>query len=410
MSEPGSDLLHKALFGFYALFVFSSTFSIAISQSSLGLALILFIVVLIKERHQPFVRRLRWFYIFIGLFIVWLLVTSAMAEKPLASMKNTKEEWLFFVIPIGIYLFQFEKYRRLLITIFASGVALVALYGIAQKITGTNWFKSDTLNVTVGGAVRVSGNFSHPLTFGNYFATAALFFVGYAVSKFRKPRSLRDWLILIAPALSMVAVVFTYSRGAMAAMLAGLLALGFCFKRKYLVYVAVVVVIIVATLLSLPNFHERYTQNLLKDFNYKNEESRVFIWSHALEVIADHPLFGIGQGGFGRAYKEYLRPDIPWWRVYPHAHNDFLQVAAISGIPGLIFFGGIWAVALGLFWKNFRSELISEEDRRLALAALLGSVVFLVSSLSECTFGDEEVRQMLMFVWAAGLSVTYKYG
>ena len=168
--------------------------------------------------------------------------------------------------------------------------------------------------------------------------------------------------------------------------------------------------LIVVAVFSLPAFQERYTKNLLRDFNTEQEEGRVFIWSKSLQIVADHPLFGVGQGGFSRAYKTYLREDIPWWRVYPHAHNDYLQIAAISGIPGLIFFGGIWAAALGLFWKAYRSERISEEDRRLALAALLGSTVFLVGSLSECTFGDEEVRQMLMFIWAAGLSVTYKYG
>lgn len=410
MSEPGSDFLHKALFGFYALFVFSSTFSIALSQSSLGLALFFFIIVTVKNRHHLFTKELRWFYIFVGLYIIWLVVTSVLAERPLASMKGTKEEWLFFIVPIGIYLFQFEKYRRWLLTAFAAGVALVALYGLAQKITGTHWFKPDTLHLTPDGVARVSGNFSHPLTFGNYFAAAGLFFVGYIFSKLRFPRNRRDWLIIIAPVPALIAVLFTYSRGAMAAAVAGLLALGLVFKRKYFLYVAAVIAMVVIVLFSLPSFHERYTKNILDDFSTEREESRVFIWNKSLCIVADHPLFGVGQGGFGRAYKTYLREDIPWWRVYPHAHNDFLQIAAVSGVPGLIFFGGIWATALGLFWKAYRSDRVAEEDRRLVLAALLGSAVFLVSSLSECTFGDEEVRQMLMFIWAAGLSVTYKYG
>jgi len=31
----------------------------------------------------------------------------------------------------------------------------------------------------------------------------------------------------------------------------------------------------------------------------------------------------------------------------------------------------------------------------------------MVSSLTEATFADEEVRQLMMFIWAAGLSVWY---
>ena len=45
-----------------------------------------------------------------------------------------------------------------------------------------------------------------------------------------------------------------------------------------------------------------------------------------------------------------------------------------------------------------------------AAAALLASLVFLASSVTEATFSDEEPRALLMFVWAAGLTVWYKSG
>jgi len=35
-------------------------------------------------------------------------------------------------------------------------------------------------------------------------------------------------------------------------------------------------------------------------------------------------------------------------------------------------------------------------------------VAFVITSLTEATFADEEVREMLMFIWAVGLAGSYK--
>ncbi|MCH7689568.1 MAG: hypothetical protein IIA17_00810, partial [candidate division Zixibacteria bacterium] len=46
---------------------------------------------------------------------------------------------------------------------------------------------------------------------------------------------------------------------------------------------------------------------------------------------------------------------------------------------------------------------ISRSKRIFCAAAAVGSIAFFMTSLTEATFSDEEVRQLLMFVWAAGL-------
>ena len=407
MSQIHLDFWHKALFVCYSLFIFSSTFSIALAQSSLGIALLFFLIIVIKDHHRIFIRPLRWFYIFIGLYIFWLLFTSAMAEKSLESMLSTKEEWLFFIVPIGIYLFQFEKLGKWLLTVFLSGIFLVSLYGIIQHFSGVHWFKSETLNTVTDGSVRISGNFSHPLTFGNYFVTAATFFIGYAISKMKDMTVGRRLFIFGVVVICLIAIMFTYSRGAVLAAVLTLLFLGLILKRKYFWPVLAVVFVFIILAFSLPVLKERYTENLPNDFSLERQEGRVYIWSKALLIIRDNPVFGVGQGGFGKAYLKYLPPDSPWWRKYPHAHNDYLQIMAISGIPGLFIFGGLWVIVFRLLWRGYYRSDFSDEKRRLCLAALLGSAAFFVTSLTECTFGDEEVRQMLMFVWGAGLSVYY---
>ena len=81
--------------------------------------------------------------------------------------------------------------------------------------------------------------------------------------------------------------------------------------------------------------------------------------------------------------------------------------AAIAGIPGLLLYLGVWCSVILCFWRGY-SIANPPHYRGLCLAAFLASLVFMVSSLTEATFADEEVRQLAMFVWAAGLSVWYK--
>jgi O-antigen ligase len=114
-------------------------------------------------------------------------------------------------------------------------------------------------------------------------------------------------------------------------------------------------------------------------------------------------MFGVGQGNFKDAYSSHLRPDISESRKHAHAHNDLLNIAAISGIPGAVFSLGMWITVLCYFWKGWRRMRNRGSEAHFMLAALAGSIVFFVSALFEATFADEEVRQMLMFVWAAGL-------
>ena len=63
MTAASVNRLQTALFFFFALFIFASTFSIALAQTALGLALVTFIVTIIRDRYNPFVRNLRWFYL-----------------------------------------------------------------------------------------------------------------------------------------------------------------------------------------------------------------------------------------------------------------------------------------------------------------------------------------------------------
>ncbi len=409
MTDPGRKYLETALFLFFALFIFGSTFSIALAQISLGVSLVLFLVLAAVRRYNPFVAPLKWFYLFVALYVFWMLLSALVGPTPLKSILITKEEWLFCAIPIGIFLFGKRQYRQKLAGALAVGVIIVSIYGIIQHFTGIHPFSTTPPKAAPDFGYLVRGNFSHSLTFGNYCGTATLFLTGLALAG-HSQHSMRTRLILTSSSLlGMIATVLSYGRGAIAGLAIGLVLLGLLIGRKYLVYSLVTIAVaFIAILIIMPGLAGRFSGKTEMDLGGVYEGGRVFIWKNSLKVIQQAPVFGVGQGNFKAVYSSHLRADISEKRKHAHAHNDLLNVAAISGVPGAVFFLGIWLAAFGYFWKGWRIRRKGGPDGNFGLAALVGSIVFFVTSLFEATFADEEVRQMLMFIWAAGLWSWYK--
>ena len=58
-------------------------------------------------------------------------------------------------------------------------------------------------------------------------------------------------------------------------------------------------------------------------------EARLALWHDALEIVADHPITGVGWGGFATT-SPIARSD----EDLRYTHNEFLQVTAESGVLG----------------------------------------------------------------------------
>jgi O-antigen ligase len=406
MNNSGTDWPHRFLALFFGSFVVASTFSIALAQISLGCSLLLFVMIAIRDRYDPFAGPAKPVYLFIVLYVVWLLLSSMLADSPLRALTNCREEWLFLAIPIGIYLMREKSYRDRLVAVLAVAVGIVSLYAVFQFITGTHLLHFSEGSFSPTPIIKPSGNFTHWLTFANFYAAAALFLFGYTVFNAElSPRRFR--LVLAVSVLAIVAVVLTSSRTPIVAMIIALVVCTSFKSGKFRLATIGLIAVILVIVSLLSGSREKFGGMLQRDTSAEYAGSRVYIWTRSLDIITEYPLFGVGQGNFKEEYIKRLPPDIDDSRKHAHAHNDLLNVAAIAGIPGALFFLGIWAALLRLVGKAAFDLRLSIDRRRIALASLLGSVVFLMTSLTEATFADEEVRQLLMFLWAAGLAVRY---
>jgi O-antigen ligase len=92
--------------------------------------------------------------------------------------------------------------------------------------------------------------------------------------------------------------------------------------------------------------------------------SRLEAWSAALNMIADHPLTGVGLASFGPAFPEYSD------KKPREAHNTILQITAETGVIAGVAYIAIVVSSILALWRNgnrLRREAVSHPENNLYL-------------------------------------------
>lgn len=123
---------------------------------------------------------------------------------------------------------------------------------------------------------------------------------------------------------------------------------------------------------------------------------RSHIWSVATQVISANMPFGAGFGAFGVAYTRF--DTLSGLARVEQAHNDYLQVLADAGIPGLLL--GLVFLFL-LFRCGWRARKIGNVFRRgIALGAFAGCFAVLVHSIFDFVLHVTAVALMFLTLLA----------
>jgi O-antigen ligase len=98
-------------------------------------------------------------------------------------------------------------------------------------------------------------------------------------------------------------------------------------------------------LLGLGGFFWKYSIFFQKGAT--SVSARFDYWRAAIQTTAQRPIFGTGPGTFQIAYQRVKRPESEPSRL---THNDYLEQASDSGLPGLLIYG-VFIVG-ALCWGN----------------------------------------------------------
>ncbi|MFN2132900.1 MAG: O-antigen ligase family protein [Anaerolineae bacterium] len=209
--------------------------------------------------------------------------------------------------------------------------ATVALVGIVQW-----WFGAP---VPAGSVGRVTGVYYSP----NHLALFLERVWPLALALALQRGGSRKWVRWAWAAVGLIGtgLYLTYSRGAwLLAVPVALGVLGWTYRRRlrwWMVAGTLIAVVLVASNVLVGRATTR--AGLL-------DEIRIPVWQSTLHMIADRPWLGVGLDGFRPLYPRYMQPEAWTEPVLYHPHDEWLDAAVRTGLPGLALFAALVALCL----------------------------------------------------------------
>lgn len=285
-----------------------------------------------------------------------------------------------------------------LIVIMMVGLAVCSAFAFIQRMQGIEVnpsFTDLTRNKLMPG--RVYSFFENP----NTFAMVIVMFLPFGVAGFFYGKGWHYRLFCaIIFAIAAGALLMTYSRGAWIGAV-GSIGLFVLIMRPMLAPLG-----LMALILIFPFLPPAISDRIMTLFSGKDTSisSRAGIYSAAMRVVSERPFTGAGLGS--DTVGEYVR--LSGFFVsnakFTHGHNLFLQIAAETGIFGILTFCGAMAQTL----KRGFIAVSGAFGRDRELKSLIAAGISGLAGVIVCGLGDYPwfyPRVMLMFWMLAAIII-----
>ena len=290
------------------------------------------------------------------LLILFLVVCGAtlLAAQDLVSGAAEWAKWLQVLLVMALVAAEPRRSTPwLLAALLLSGAtqAVIGGWQFALRGHGPESF------LMAPGLFRAYGGFEQPNPFGGYMGMVWPLAAALAAGLWRARQINRHKLLSAACAfvalLSAGALLASYSRGAWlgAGAAAAILLLGAlrpASARPTLLLVVLAAALLVAGRGLWPQWVVARVSSITQDISGANVRGvvpttanfavveRLAHWQAAAEMAAAHPWLGVGLGNYAAAYDRYRLAR--WPLALGHAHNFYLNLAAETGLPGLLVF------------------------------------------------------------------------
>jgi putative inorganic carbon (hco3(-)) transporter len=387
--------LDRAAFYLTCGSLISILFSIAVSETLLGLALATLLLSSEKLRFPPIKLPLA---LFMSGTAISLLLSGHIREGTPQIRKL-----VLFVIPLLVYsTFRKISEIRSMVLIWAGVATLSAvrsLFQFGQKYQQAGEQHQNFYDFYVGS--RITGFMSHWMTFGGEEMIVLLMLAAFLFFSRAQRWKTVGWICAGILALSMV-LGFTRSIFLLGFPI-GLLYL-LWFWHKWLVAVAPVAAVLVF-LAGPASLRERVTSIVQPHGETDSNLHRAITRETGIAMIRAHPWFGIGPEQVNAQFQQWVPADIPrplpvGW--YGHLHNIYLQYAAERGIPTMLILMWMIAKIVWDFGNTLRGKAGSTEARFVLHGAIAVIGAILAEGFLEYNLGDSEVLILFLAVVSFG--------
>jgi putative inorganic carbon (hco3(-)) transporter len=384
--------------------------SIAVSQILLAVAIVGFVWML-KQQKGPLLRRTPVILPLLA-FMIWTLIAIFVSSNVTLGLTAVRKFYLLLLVVLVPSIVRGEgRFTWICRAIFAVAV-VSSVWGLIQFV----------MNPQRDWQHRISGSLSHWMTYSGLLMLVLVLLTAYA---FIAGKRSCTWVIPVASIIGFV-LILTLTRNAWAGTIAGIIVL-LLMRRPSAIPILLAAILIFFAL--SPNAIKQRLQSIVD-----MTDPRIHVFFTAAHLIQDNPWFGVGpkivQYEAPKYHQEKDFPDwlqhavkllpnpskfreeeknLPDW-LYQHMHDNFLQIAAETGIPGLILW--LWFM-IRLAWDARRchryasgplfssGEGLRKEALIASSAALAAWVALMIAGIFEYNFGDSEVLTLFLFIASA---------
>lgn len=303
--------------------------------------------------------------------ILLLIISTIFSPTPLVSFFGNYQRQLGLVSFLFIAILFIEtlihaKKKDFMLFAYSSFIAagLIAFYAVLQKFGFNVLFQGFQDNIFEG---RVYSTLGNPDFLAQFLAPILPIGVSLIFSAKTQTKKI---LLFITNLVIAIALIFAQSRASIIGLILGtiiLLITSFS-KRKKRSFSKKSIKITIGTLLiagliwgGITNFGllktDRFTIN---PTSIRSVQSRLSIWTSALNLIADHPLLGTGIDTFYLYFPQYANPDFYVMEealniTADREHNEILQFGVWGGIPTMALYISLFILSLSLFLKTYKT-------------------------------------------------------
>ncbi len=298
-----------------------------------GVATIIGVLISREPKRFPFTGTT----VVLLLFNLWMFVTTLFALYP-DSAWTQFEKVAKIQVGILLTLLVMQSKERILWLTWVAALSL-AFYGVKGGIFTIRSGGSGMVLGPPGGFIAGNTEIALAIT----MVTPLLFFLAQTATR----RWLR-WGLYTAIALCFVAVLGTFSRGGLLALI-GMGTFLWWKSRKKLALLLVIFPFAVGSLAFLPDrWFER--METIKTHEDSSAQGRLNAWAFALNLAGDRPIVG---GGFETFRRDAFTRWAPEPEHFQDSHSIWFEVLGEHGYVGLGLFIALW----WLVWRDARATV-----------------------------------------------------
>ncbi|PHQ23936.1 glycosyl transferase [Marinobacter guineae] len=269
-------------------------------------------------------------------------------------------------------------------TMFAA-IGLIAVSVIAiflATIAARQGAFNQLLNSRFGGGIN-------PISFGNLALLGGMLTIVAAIFFTREKRRIVGTLLFLAGTAAIVISMLSETRSNMVALPFLLVALIPLLGKRLRIAGLVVIPLLVAGAIVTSDRMSHSLNGLLHDGDLDTGmEIRIEVWGQAWSMFRENPWTGVGLGG----YTHRIESEVEAGNLSKHfidcctghAHNDLLNNAATSGIPGILSWALLIFIPLAIFARHLFSRHVP--TAHLATAGTMVCAGYFFFGLTEATF------------------------